>query len=134
MTPQELATGRPAPGGTFTRSVLRAEKVESTISAGWPSSRDVPATASFWVGQKVRARNLNPTGHTRLPRYARGKTGIVVRDHGVFVFNDAQGQGLGEKLQHLYSVRFAASELWGNQASASDAVYVDLWNDHLDAA
>ena len=134
VTPQELATGRPAPDGSFTRSVLRADNVESTIRAGWPSSRDVPATASFRVGQKVRARNLNPTGHTRLPRYARGKTGVVIRDHGVFVFNDAQGQGLGEKPQHLYSVRFEARELWGDQASASDAAYVDLWDDHLESA
>ena len=66
-----------------------------------------PATA-------VRARNINPTGHTRLPRYARGKTGTIERDHGVYVFPDTNARNFaGEKPQHVYSVRFAARELWG---------------------
>ena len=64
----------------------------------------------------MRARNINPVGHTRLPRYARGKFGMIHRDYGVFVFPDTNAHFLGEKPQHVYSVRFAARELWGAQA------------------
>src|SRR6266404_2681403 len=88
----------------------------------------------FRVGQRVRARNINPVGHTRLPRYARGKIGTVDRDHGVFVFPDTNAQFLGEKPQHVYSVRFEARELWGEQASRRDSVYIDLWDDYLATA
>lgn len=133
-TPEELAGGRPATTGKWTRTVLKAADVETTIQAGWPASRDIPATPHFRVGETVRARQLNPTGHTRLPRYARGRTGTVVKDRGVFVFNDAAGQGLGEKPQHLYSVKFSARELWGPAANAADAVYLDLWDEHLEPA
>lgn len=104
------------------------------IAAGGTSARDVPVAANFHEGERVRARNVNPMGHTRLPRYARGKLGVITRDHGVQVFNDSFVQGLGEKPQHVYSVRFAARELWGQEAAATDSVYVDLWDDHLESA
>ena len=133
-TPEELASGKPATAGKWQRTVLKAADVESMLRGGWSARRDVPATAQFKVGETVRARNLNPAGHTRLPRYARGRTGTVVTDHGVFVFNDADGQGLGEKPQHLYSVKFRARELWGAAATVTDAVYLDLWDDHLEPA
>jgi nitrile hydratase len=132
VTPAELESGRPAAASTVTRRVLKAYEVAPMLAAGWPSSRNVPAVAHFHAGQRVRARNINPVGHTRLPRYARGKLGTIMRDYGVFVFPDADG--LGEMPQHVYSVRFEARELWGNAASQSDSVYVDLWDDHLEAA
>jgi len=116
------------------RKVLRAAEVRAAVAGGYPARRDVPAAAKFRVGERVRARNLNPPGHTRLPRYARGKQGTIARDHGVFAFNDSMAQGLGEKPQHLYSVRFAARELWGSAAPAGDSVYLDLWDDHLESA
>jgi nitrile hydratase len=86
------------------------------------------------VDQRVRARNINPPTHTRLPRYARGKLGVVEWDRGIFVFPDSNAQGLGEKPQHLYSVRFAARELWGDQGKAKDSVYLDMWDDYLEPA
>jgi nitrile hydratase len=88
----------------------------------------------FDVGQRVRARNLNPPGHTRLPRYARGKRGTIIRRHGVHVFPDTNAHFLGEQPQHLYSVRFAAPELWGDGAAPRDAVYLDLWDSYLEHA
>ena len=88
----------------------------------------------FAVGQQVRARNINPLGHTRLPRYARAKTGVIDRDHGVFVFPDTNAHFLGEKPQHVYSVRFSARELWGDQAKPQDTVYLDMWDDYLEPA
>jgi nitrile hydratase subunit beta len=91
-------------------------------------------TAQFHTGQLVRARNINPVTHTRLPRYARGKAGTINRDHGVFAFMDTNAYGLGDKPQHLYSVRFLARELWGEQAAPQDAVYLDLYDDYLEPA
>ena len=132
VTPAELESGRPGAVPTVTRRVLKASEVAPMLAAGWPSSRNVPSVAHFHIGQRVRARNINPVGHTRLPRYARGKLGTIMRDHGVFVFPDADG--LGEMPQHVYSVRFEARELWGGAASQSDSVYVDLWDDHLEPA
>jgi nitrile hydratase subunit beta len=104
------------------------------LALGVVSGRDVPAAPHFKVGEQVRARNINPTGHTRLPRYARGKLGTIERDHGVFVFPDTNAQFLGEKPQHVYSVRFAARELWGEQAAPRDTVNLDLWDDYLEPA
>jgi nitrile hydratase len=86
------------------------------LAKGKPASRDVQAEARFKVGQAVRARNIHPTGHTRLPRYVRGKLGTILLDHGAHVFPDTNADFLGENPQHLYSVRFAARELWGEQA------------------
>jgi nitrile hydratase len=93
---------------------------------------DVPAR--FKAGDRVRTRNINPLGHTRLPRYARGRLGLIDRDYGVFVFPDTHALGQGPRPQHLYSVRFAARELWGPEAAAADAIYLDLWDDYLDPA
>lgn len=94
--------------------------------------QDVPAR--FAPGDRVMARNAHPIGHTRLPRYARGRAGTIDRDHGVFVFADAHAMGRGPQPQHLYSVRFAAQTLWGADADPRDAVHVDLWDDHLEPA
>ena len=77
---------------------------------------------------------MHPVGHTRLPLYARGKRGRIVRDHGIFVFPDTNAHFLGEKPQHVYSVRFTARELWGEQAAPRDSVYVDIWDDYLERA
>ena len=132
ISQQEIASGRPA--GPKVTPPFTAATVAETLGKGGPYSRDVPATPQFRAGQRVRARNLNPTGHTRLPRYVRGRIGAIDRDHGIFVFPDTNAQFLGEKPQHLYSVRFAARELWGDQASPNDSVYLDLWHDYLDPA
>jgi nitrile hydratase beta subunit len=132
VTRAELESGKPAPGSTKQRAPLTAQRVPILTSKGMPSRRDVPVAASFHTGQRVRARNINPVGHTRLPRYARGKTGTVDRDHGVFLFPDTNALFLGEKPQHVYSVRFAAHELWGEQAAPQDSVYLDLWDDYLE--
>jgi nitrile hydratase beta subunit len=114
--------------------LLKADKVEPLLKKGGSARVNEAAPARFATGARVIARNINPTGHTRLPRYARGRAGVVDRDHGVFVFADAHAMGLGPQPQRLYSVRFAARELWGPQAGEHDAVYVDLWDAHLDPA
>jgi nitrile hydratase len=134
VTRGELESGKPAAGSAKATPPVKAEGVPALIARGNPVKRDVAVAARFQVGQRVRGRNINPVTHTRLPRYARGKIGTVERDHGVFLFADSNAHFQGEKPQHLYSVRFAARELWGEQAPARDAVYVNLWDDHLEPA
>jgi nitrile hydratase len=114
--------------------VLRAEVVERVLKAGGGARVDDDMPPRFKMGDHVRARNIHPVGHTRLPRYARDKRGVIERDHGVFVFPDTNGMGQGKKPQHVYAVRFTAQELWGASAGPRDAVLVDLWDDHLDPA
>jgi nitrile hydratase subunit beta len=134
VTRAEVESGEPAPDSPKAGPALVASAVPDMLAKGNPASREVPVEARFAVGQPVRARNVHPTGHTRLPRYARGKVGTIERDHGVFVYPDTNAHSLGEKPQHLYSVRFAARELWGEQASERDAVYIDMWDDYLEYA
>jgi nitrile hydratase subunit beta len=134
ITPAELESGTPVAGVPVAVPALSPDKAAELIAKGVPTSRDVPVAPRFRPGQRVRARNINPPGHTREPRYVRGKLGIIDRDHGVFVFPDTNAHFLGEKPQHVYSVRFAARELWGADAAPQDGVYVDLWDDHLEPA
>jgi nitrile hydratase len=128
----EVESGKPAPGSTKATPPLTAEQVPTARHRGASTSRDVAVAARFKTGQAVRARVINPVGHTRLPRYARGKLGAIHLDHGVFVFPDTNALFQGEKPQHVYSVRFAARELWGDAAKPRDAVYIDLWEDYLE--
>ena len=130
----EVESGEPAPGSRKAVPALTTDKAAALVTNGAPASRDVPVAARFQAGQHVRVRNIHPTGHTRLPRYARGKLGTIDRDHGVYVFPDSNAHFLGEKPQHLYSVRFAARELWGEIAAPRDAVYLDMWDDYLEPA
>jgi nitrile hydratase subunit beta len=130
----EIETGMPARGSVKVAPPLRPDAVMPLLAMGTVASRNAQVHPRFKVGQRVLARNINPLGHTRLPRYVHGKSGSIARDHGVFVFPDTNAQFLGEKPQHVYSVRFAARELWGDQAAPSDAVYVDLWDDYLEQA
>jgi len=94
--------------------------------------RETGATARFAPGDPVVTRNIHPAGHTRLPRYARGKRGVIHCVHGVHVFPDAHAHGLGEQPQHLYSVRFDARELWGEHAEPRQSVHLDLWESYLE--
>jgi len=134
VTRAEVESGMPERGSPKLTPPLSAARVPAFWSNGSPKNRNVPATARFRVGQRVRARNINPLTHTRLPRYARDKFGIVESARGVFVFPDSNAQGLGEKPQHLYSVCFMARELWGDQGGAKDTVYIDMWDDYLEPA
>ena len=77
-------------------------------------------------------RNLHPRGHTRLPRYARGRRGVIHAVHGAHVFPDTHAHGKGEQPQTLYSVRFDAREMFGEAAEANQAIYIDLWEPYLE--
>lgn len=135
VTQEELDSGKPAPGSEKATPPLTAADVPALAARRGSYERpNAVATARFEVGRHVRARKMNPVGHTRLPRYVRGREGVIARHHGIFVFPDTNAHFLGEQPQHLYSVRFNAQELWGAGASPRDSVYLDLWDSYLESA
>jgi nitrile hydratase len=133
ITQRELETGHRDAAVPVATPPLTADQVLPVIMKGGPTVREISARPRFSPGQTVRARDINPVGHTRLPRYVRGRHGTIECDHGAHVFPDSNAKFEGENPQFLYTVRFAARELWGDAANPADAVYLDLWEDYLDA-
>jgi nitrile hydratase len=139
VQPEELERaqrGEPAPDGpaALKDGALRRANVSGVLRNRSAARLDDPVPPKFRVGDAVLARNIHPPGHTRVPRYVRGRRGTVVIDHGVFIFPDTHAAGQGTKPQHVYSVQFAARELWGPDAPERDCVHVDLWDDYLEPA
>lgn len=134
VSAKELEEGHAAGETSKQSPALTTAGVGRMFSVNRGVSRPAPAPARFRAGNAVRTRNINPIHHTRLPRYARGKNGVIERLHGAWVFPDTNAQGLGKDAQHLYTVRFTARELWGETANPRDTVCVDLWGDYLEAA
>jgi hypothetical protein len=90
------------------------------------------AAPRFKPGDHVVTRNLNPPGHTRLPRYARSRRGVVESVHGPFSLPDSSAHHLGVDWEPVYTVRFDARELWGDQAEPRESVSIDLWQSYLE--
>jgi len=107
--------------------MLRATKERTPYRQPGPPPR-------FETGERVLTRSDAPVGHTRLPRYARGKPGVIARVHGSFIFPDTNAHGQGEQPHALYSVRFDAAELWGASAEPRAPVHLDLWERYLGPA
>lgn len=124
---------RPAPRARD-HEPLPAAAFLHVAETGSPATRDSTRVPTFAPGDAVRARNLHPETHTRLPGYVRGRVGTVVARHGVHVFPDSNAQLLGEDPQHLYGVRFTATSLWGDDASDRDTVTLDLFEPYLEPA
>jgi nitrile hydratase len=131
LTQVEVDTGTAAEGSPRRTPILTQDRVVDVVATRNSARRDVRVAGRFKAGQRVRARNMHPEGHTRLPRYVRGRVGQVVLDRGVFVFPDTNAHLEGEQPQHLYSVRFTARELWGESASPRDSVHLDMWDEYL---
>jgi nitrile hydratase len=112
----------------------RVQRIRAQLRRVESPRRDVPLQPQFPIGATVRARNLHPPGHTRLPRYVRGKCGIVERYYGIYDFQDAVPPGTEVPPQPLYAVRFEARELWGASAEAHNVVYLDMWESYLEPA
>jgi nitrile hydratase beta subunit len=130
VTRAELESGKAEPGSP------KPTLPPPQAGRGGAARVDVQIKPRFKVGQHVRARNINPVGHTRLPRYTRGRRGTVTRHHGAFAFQDTDvnGDPLSQTPQHVYTVQFTARELWGEEAGPRDSVHVDLWENHLERA
>jgi nitrile hydratase subunit beta len=87
----------------------------------------------FAVGDRVRARPVDPPHHTRIPRYARGHVGEVVEVQGTWPLADERAQGIAAaRVEAVYTVRFSAEALWGKPSG--HWVQVELWESYLEAA
>jgi nitrile hydratase len=133
VTAEETASGRMAMAPRPLARRLSASDVTATLGRRASTQRTAATTARFAPGDAVRTRNVHPAGHTRLPRYCRGKPGTIVAVHGVHVFPDSNARGEGESPQWLYTVRFDARDLWGADTTAS-AVYVDCFEPYLESS
>jgi nitrile hydratase len=134
ITAEELASGNADPAAPKGTPRLAPEAVTPALTRRGAYQREVADKPEFQPGDRIRARNLHPAGHTRLPRYVRGRSGVVERWHGAHVFPDVHAHGGGEDPRHLYTVRFAARELWGPDAPHGDSVSLDLWEPYLERA
>lgn len=134
VTIEEVGSGQAAQGRSRRDDAVRPEEVDRLFKTGGNYARPVDTPARFAAGATVRTRNIHPVGHTRLPRYARGKSGVIHSWHGAHVFPDTNAHGKGECPGHLYTVMFTARELWGEEAPARDKLYIDLWEGYLEPA
>jgi nitrile hydratase beta subunit len=134
VAPDEVKKGRALkqtktpPRGKFTREQVGRVMVRGTFS------REAPQPAKFKAGDRVRARNINPVTHTRLPRYVRGHVGVVELNHGAQVFPDSASTGAGDNPQWLYTVVFDGRELWGADADPTVKVSIDAFEPYLEPA
>jgi nitrile hydratase subunit beta len=133
VTSDELREGRALGDTARPRRVLRAGNVAAALSAGSPYDRPLAAPPRFAAGDRVRAKMMHPIGHTRLPRYVRGRAGRIEAVRGGYEFADASAEGRAEA-QHLYTVVFDARELWGESADPTLTVSVDAWESYLEPA
>jgi nitrile hydratase len=129
----ELDAGRALHPAKPVKRTLTREKATAALSRG-TYERPAAAPAMFKPGDRVRAKNINPAGHTRLPRYARGHLGTVEHVRGCHVFPDSAAAGKGEDPQWLYTVVFAGSELWGAGADPTTRVSIEAWEPYLEKA
>ena len=134
VAPAELADGHAAGPGVPLKRKVTAGSVAAALAKGSSYERPVSEPARFKVGDAVRARLINPPGHTRLPRYVRGRAGTIAAIHGVHVYPDANASGRGEDPQWLYSVAFQARDVWGPEARQGDEIRIDLWEPYLERA
>ena len=136
VSADELAGRAPQPGAPL--RVLAASQVDAGLAAGSPTERAARTPARFAAGDRVRARNLNPQGHTRLPRYVRGHLGTVALVHGAHIYPDRHVTRtvppFDQAPEWLYTVVFDGAELWGDAAAPGLQVSVDAWEPYLEAA
>ena len=134
VSAEEIDAGRPLGEPKKVDGILQHGAVEAAFSRGRPTERAASVPARFRIGDRVRAKNIHPTTHTRLPRYVRGRPGTIERLCGCHVFPDTNALGQGENPQWLYTVRFDARDLWGHEADQLLKVSVDAWEPYLEPA
>ena len=127
----ELAAGHATGPAKPLKRKLTPDAVAAVMKRG-SYGRPEPAPARFKPGDRVRAKNIHPKTHTRLPRYVRGRVGTVDLVHGCHVFPDASAIGQGENPQWLYTVVFDGRELWGADADPTVKVSIDAFEPYLE--
>jgi nitrile hydratase beta subunit len=134
ISDDEIVVGHALGPAKSVKRVLSPSDVLRVLHRGRPTERETNTQTAFKAGDRVRARNINPRTHTRLPRYVRGHLGVIERVIGCHVFPDSNATGAGENPQWLYTVRFGASELWGPDGDPTTAVSIDAWEPYLEPA
>lgn len=134
VTAEELRERRKLVESATPKRTLKAVDVAAVLARGGPCDRAVETPARFKAGDRVRTRNFHPREHTRLPRYARGKLGLVEAVRGGFVFPDTNAHGKGENPQWVYTVVFDGREIWGEESGPELTVSVDAWESYLEPA
>jgi nitrile hydratase len=134
---QELVSGRSeTPLSSSLAAKLKPPAVDEIFSictASISITREAEVAPKYNVGARIRARNVNPKTHTRLPRYVRGHVGTITSVPGCFPYADSRAIGKGDHPQHVYTIRFEGAELWGLEARSKDAVYLDLYETYIEA-
>ena len=130
----EIAAGHALHERKPVKRVLSSDDVLKVLHRGGPTERETNTAARFKAGDRVRAKNINPPTHTRLPGYVRGHVGEIERVVGFHVFPDSNARGAGENPQWLYTVRFNGRELWGPDGDPTSFVSVDAWEPYLEPA
>jgi nitrile hydratase len=134
VSADEIAQGHSLQAPKADLKTLSSADVKAMLHRGGPTDRDPTAPALFAIGDRVRMKAINPPTHTRLPRYVRGRVGVIELLHGCHVFPDTNSLGQGENPQWLYTVSFAGPELWGPDADPTVKVSVDAWESYLEPA
>ena len=134
VTADEVAAGHALHPTKPVRATLSPADVAKVLYRGGPTERPAAAPARFAVGDRVRAKIMNPKTHTRLPRYVRGHVGVVARLRGAHVFPDSNALGAGENPQWLYTVVFFGADLWGPDGDSTSEVSVDAFEPYLEPA
>jgi nitrile hydratase subunit beta len=130
----ELESGRADPGVAKHTPALTPDQAKANLVSNRDWSRPELAPARFRPGDTVRARNINPIDHTRLPRYVRGRTGVIERSRGARESPGNGALGVEDAGEHLYLVHFSARELWGDAANSRDSVHLELYDSYLEQA
>ena len=131
-TVEEVAAGRSLGPANPVAAGASAAAIAQVIALGTPYDRPPPAPARFKAGDRVRAKNMHPKTHTRLPRYVRGHAGVVIRVDGCHVFPDSNAIGRGDDPHWLYTVRFDGRELWGENSDPTANVSIAAWEPYLE--
>ncbi len=139
VSEDELRAGQAEGASPLADRTLLAENVAAVLARGGPADRPSDVAQQFQPGDAVRTRRparnvMVDGGHTRLPAYAQGARGQILRCHGTHILPDSNAHGLGEAPEPLYAVAFPAFELWGQAEGAGDEVVLDLWQSYLDPA
>jgi nitrile hydratase len=134
VTANDLKAGRPVDPAATPKRVMKAADAAPAMARGGPCNRPISAPPRFRAGERVRARNMHPQHHTRLPRYARGKLGVVEAVHDGYVLPDTNAHGKGENPERLYTIAFDGRELWGEDGDPTLTVSIDAWESYLEPA
>ncbi len=132
VTAADLAAGHAVDPGRTPRRLLKADQAAAAMARGGPCNRAVTTPPRFAAGQRVRARNMHPEHHTRLPRYARGRMGMIEAVREGYVLPDSNAHGRGENPEWVYTVAFTGRELWGGEADPALTVSIDAWESYLE--